>query len=315
MSDTPQLQPSPLIVHSMRDIGRRMSDQGMLEFNIIAGTLTWANNFMLEKLGYTLEQFQTMSIFDITPSGFHYQIRNLIADTIAGKPTKFSIWPATTSDGKVAWWYIFRNETKDPLSWSHGDYIQTTDTNGITYAFMKVTMNATNNYGQLHNQVNELDAWVREQIKRLDDSDQSIYKLIEKLDDKMQHAVDAATKAANTSLDSHKKLSDTREEIKKLINDNNKQLEDKFAEQTGEILKLIGGDYKRDERIERFEKRIELITDLSINAITTQAKKASKGISRKVTIPVSVIAGFFALIQFILQNWGNISKWFKPFSI
>jgi hypothetical protein len=311
MGNTPFPQTYPITINNIRDIGRKMLNQGMFEFNIISGSLTWANDFFLEKLGYTLEQFQTLTIFDITPSGFHDQIRNLIIGAKEGKLVKYFIWPGSTSDGMIAWWYIFKTEVNDPITWSHGDYVQTTETNGIAYVFMKVTMDTTNNYGQLQSHVSELDAWVKDQIHRLDESDQVHHQMIERLENKMQHAVDAATKAANTSLESSKKLNDTKEEIKTLIN----QLEDRFAVHAGEILKLIGDDNKQDQRIERIEKRIELATELAMDAISTQAKKASKGISRKVTIPVSAIAAFFTLLQWMLQNWGDVTKWFRVFKI
>jgi hypothetical protein len=46
-----------------------------------------------------------------------------------------------------------------------------------------------------------------------------------------------------------------------------------------------------------------MTTDLAIKSITMQADKAGKGLSKKVTIPVSITAALVTVIQYLIQNW------------
>ena len=69
------------------------------------------------------------------------------------------------------------------------------------------------------------------------------------------------------------------------------------------ILKLISTDVVHSKRINAFENHVKMTTDLAIKSITMQADKADKGLSKKVTIPVSITAAVVTVIQYLIQNW------------
>lgn len=219
---------------------------------------------------------------------------------------KFFIWPGKTGEGKIIWWYVFQTETHHPTHWSYADLIQTTDDQGVAFAFMRTAMATTNSYGQLHYRVNEMDTWMKNQVQRLDVIDSDIKQSISTINQKMQHAINAATKAADQSLITGKALSNLEISLK----NHSSNMEDRFSAHTGEIIRLMSNDTLHDKRIETFESHVRETTELAVKAITIQADSAAKGLSKKVAIPVSGIAALATLCQWVIQNWPWISKHF-----
>jgi len=269
-----------------------MSDKGFFEIDLVEANITWTNAFTLQKLGLTSEQVRSMTMFDIVPVDLHDPIRDHLEDHASGKPKKFAIWPVKTSTGKISWWYIFDSKVEFPISWSCAEFVQETDVDGPAYTFMRITMMNANSYGTLHNRVQELDSWIHDQVSRLDEKDADHDKALSELSERMKHVVNAATRAASTSLEAASAVKDLKESLKE-------QLE-KHEE---EILKLISTDVHHDRRMEAFEKHVKTTTDVAIKSITTQADKAGKGLSRKVTIPVSTIAAIATIIQWLIQHF------------
>jgi hypothetical protein len=293
-------------ISAMREIGRTMTDRGVFELSLSTGQITWANEFALQKLGYSLSDIQSMTIFDIVPLEFHEDVRNNISSSLSGKTNHFHIWPSKSTDAKIIWWYIFETKTHGSTQWTHGDYIQTTDASGVAFAFMRANMATTNVYGQIQNQIDELDTWVHEQVQRLDDENQDMKVVVQRLDDKLNHAVLAAQKAADTSMQTGV---DTAA-LKEIIQNQNQQFEEKWAIHTGEILRLIGSDVVQEKRFSSFEQHVQATTDLAIRAITMQADKAGKGLSRKVTIPVTAIAAGATVAQWFMVHWNSVMRFF-----
>ena len=145
------------LMEDMRKLGRSLSDKGLIEYNVATGAINWVNDFVLEKTGYTLEQIQRLSIFEIVPEQFHDKMQDSIAVIAKSKEPGSSIWPGKSSLNQITWWYVLQANTQYPIRWAQCDYVQTTENTGTAYTFMCIQMDTTNNYGRLHQKVNELD--------------------------------------------------------------------------------------------------------------------------------------------------------------
>ena len=291
------------VISNLRDTGRRMTNRGVFEFDITTGVFTWANDYALSILGYNQSQLGSLTIFDIVQEEFHDIVRSNLND---GSKFKFYIWPSKMINGDIAWWYISQTQIHHPLQWSHGDLIQKTDSSGVAFSFMKTQMETTNNYSQIQNQLNELDEWVKEQIKNLSEEDKALWEFTKNIEEKISNVVEASTHAANVS-------SSTRKEVEKLgsiMIEQYKSFDEKFASHTTEIIKLMNSDESHNERIEAFEKHIKNITDLAIKAVTVQAERIGKGISKQIAIPVAGITALATAIQWITQHWSDIVRIF-----
>lgn len=287
---------NPILVETttQRDLGRSLSDQGFIEMDLASGHCTWSNEFMLTKLGYTLEQFQTMTIFDLTPEDFHDDIRNSIVDQVKNKYHKFSIWPARAGDGQIIWWYTVRLKAQHPLYWYRAEYLNTTGKNGKEYVSMCAAMFATNGYNDLHNRIEDLQGWTKGEIDRLDNHISTLAETQKLNAEQVTKMMDIITKAVNVGLDNS-------EAIKALGN----RVEDQLANFTAEILRLITTDVVHDQRIKAFEKHMKGVTDKAVTQITTSATAAGKSLSRKVTIPIGLITAGATILQWLIQNYWN----------
>jgi PAS domain S-box-containing protein len=291
---------SDSLIEEMRKQGEEFDDKGLFEFDLITGQVRWANSFALNLMGYTSEQLESMTVFDLVPIQLHERMREGIADRVAGRSPRTSILPIKSADGDVVWWYVFKTKIKSSISWSHSEYIQKTEPKGMAFAFMRMQMDSINYQYEVESKMDELDSWVHSQIDRIDNEVVDIKETITLFSDKIEHAINAAKNASSTSLD-------TKNGISTLI-DKFDDLEREMYDHTSEILRLIKTDVEHDTKFEAFEKHIKMTTDLAIQSIAMQADKAGKGLSKKVTVPVSAIAVIATLIQYVIQNWDDISK-------
>jgi hypothetical protein len=296
--------PTQALVMQMREEGRSRDDTGVFEIDLVENKIVWANDFVLERLEFTLDQIKHMTLFDIIPEAFHQTMQSTVTELSTRKSegekkrTAASIWPSKTASGKITWWAITESTMDFPLIWVHGDHVQTTGQSGMSFLFMQAFMRAANGQSGLYDEVSELKAWTSTQIARLDEADKQLRLGLADLESKIDDALAASKEAATAS-------KDTRAVLQSAFKD----FETKYG---GELLKLIGTDTVHDKKIEAFEKQIKVMTDLAIESlrvqaqkmtqgITTQAEASSKGISRKVIIPVSLIATIAAIIELALR--------------
>jgi F0F1-type ATP synthase membrane subunit b/b' len=284
------------LVDKMRELGESIPDKGLIEYNVVSGAINWANKFVLDKTGYSLEEIKKLTIFDIVPKQFHEKIKDSLSVISGSREPGSSIWPGKTTSGQVSWWYLLQAKTQHPLRWSQCEYVQTTEPSGTAFVFMSIQMDITNKYGAIDQKVAELDRWTRDQINELSRKYRSLEEFIK---DEIRPALNGAKEAADSAKESKKALDELKEDFKKQIN----SINDKAAEHTGEILKLISTDVVHSKRITAFEQHVKMTTDLAIKSITMQADKAGKGLSKKVTIPVSVTAAVVTIAQYLIQNW------------
>lgn len=294
-------------IDAMRNLGGSLADKGFFEVDLISGQMAWMNECALMKMGYTVDQIQNMSIFDIVPSEFQEAITNIVSDTISDKNHKYGVWPFKSADGGVVWWYTVREKDASPLYWYKGEYLNKTDRSGPDYASMCLTMSTVNNYNDLHVKFQEHVSWTRQEIKDLKDNDEKTWVAIEDVKRIGRGAHAAAEKAANYALANEKSIRDLNDKI-----------DEGFSKQTTEIFRLISTDAAHDARIEAYEKAVESATtkaaEKAVNMITAQAEKAGKtitvkaqeagkGLSKKVSVPVGIIATVIGIIQLILNHW------------
>lgn len=282
----------PQSLSDMREAGRSLDDKALFEIDLSSGAITWVNQFVLNKLGYGMEQIRALTIYDLIPEEFHDEINDEVSDKSTGKSRKFSFWPIKNSSGQLVWWYLYKTKIEFPTCWSHAELVQITRHEGPEYTFMRVTMDNASIFNSLQSRVDELDKWIHNKVHTLEVADAGFHKLINDISDKMKHVMNAATSAANTSLE-------VAAAVKNLKGD----VQDTVGKHEEEILKLISTDVHHDRRIEAFEKHVKATTDKAIQSITTQANTAGKGLSRKVTIPVSAIAAIATLLQWLISHF------------
>ncbi len=290
-----------------RSAGEATPDKGLLEVNLGDGAVRWANVFFLSKTGFKLEQLSTMTLFDISPPQFHEQIRDFLADNKQGKTRKHSVWPVRSADNRVVWWYVYQTTTANPVQWLHSEHIQDTDNSGPGFAFMRMHMDSFNSQAEIGERLEDLDNWVHNQVDRIDGEIDGVQRSINSLSTKVDHAASAATHAAQAAIDSRNASVALQTELGQQF----KRFEDSQAEHTSEILKLISTDVLHDRRFEAFESHVRATTDIAVKTISAQADKAGQGLSRKVTVPVSVIAAAATIIQWVVLNWDKVTGFFK----
>lgn len=291
----------------MRESGASYADKGFFEINLVSGQIEWMNDYALRKHGFTMEQAQTMTINSLVPEEFHDSMNSSIADEVKGRSQKFSIWPGRHATGKLIWWYVTKTKSSHPYHWYKAEFLNITERVGAEYAAMIAAMNTANSYNDLATRLLEHQEWTLEQIKRLDEATVGLGQGQKEMRDQIQGCFTAANRAANQSVEAN-------QAIRQLQLD----MEEQFAKQTTEILKLIGTDVVHDQRLAAFEehmkraatvatetavRQISESADKAGKVITTQAHKAGQGLSRKVTIPVSAIAAAATIVQWIISNW------------
>lgn len=296
------------LVMQMRDDGRAQDDCGVFEIDLIEHKITWVNNYAVGRIGYTPEQIKYMSLFDVIPESFRSQMQNAMIEasereTEEKEGVTIAIWPTKSSTGKIIWWATVKSFKEYPTIWIYGDHIQTTGSFGTTYAFMNALMRAANGQFSIHGKLSEFKSWMSDNISRLDEEDKRIKVSVSNLEMKIDDSLEASERAAKISKETY--------DVVEMLRRSFQEFETKYG---AEILKLIGTDTIHDKRIDAFERHVEMTTDLAMKSITLQAKnssdglvkqaeESSKGLSKKVVIPVSVIATIVTIIQILVERF------------
>jgi len=294
-------------IDSMRNLGSSLSDKGFFEIDLLSGSIAWMNQFSLDSMGYALEQIQSMTVFDVVPPEFQESVTNVVSDTIAGRNHKYGIWPFKSGDGGVVWWYTVREKDEPPLYWYKAEFLGKTAKAGKDYAAMCVAMTTINGYNDLSTKFYDHVSWTKAEIDGLKAADEKVWKAIEEVKRIGRGAHAAAEKAANFALANDKSIKDL-----------STNMSDGFSKQTLEIMRLISTDAGHDERFKIFETGMDKAaaaaveratvaivkqTEKAGTAITHRAEQAGKGLSKKVSIPVGIIATIATIIQLIIQHW------------
>jgi hypothetical protein len=287
-----------------RDTGRNLEDKAVFEINYSSSSIDWANDFALEKLGYTLDQITSMSIFDLSPERFHEKIREDMASDARDRERRFSILPLRSMTGLVSWWYVYKIKSSLPKKWMSAEHLQDTAMIGPEFTFMCLQMDALNYHADLELRMDDLESWVQHQVDRVDRDIHTIKDKVDSVGVKTDHAVTAAKNAAQHSLDAKNASLAVQSEFKSQF----QKFEDSQVGHTAEILRLIGMDSILDMRVKSFEEHVKLTTEDAVKAIEAQADSSGKGLSRKITIPIGVLVGLATVVQVVISNWDRIIK-------
>lgn len=291
------------VIREVRESGRATEDRAVLEVNMAVGAFSWANEFALRTLGYTPEQLTSMSVFDVAPEQFHERIREEMTEAVDGKPRRFSVRPMRTSAGTVCWWYVYQVRSHIPLQWMFAEHIQDTPTEGPEFSFMSMQMDTVNSQASLEARMEDLDEWVREQVQRVDGDVHEVRRKMDDLIGKTDAAIRAAKNAAENALDAKNAANGLKAEL----DDHFERFDDSQSRHTTEILKLISTDTLHEKRIQTFEEHVKTTTEVAVRAIEAQANRAATGLSRKVTVPVGLIALMATAIQLAIQHWPSLT--------
>lgn len=281
-------------VNEMRDIGRSMSDRGFIEVNFSTGTISWVNEHMLKKLGYTLQQITSMSVFDVVPEEHHDISRGSIYDLQKNRAYRFSIRPILTADQKVSWWYSLKVSATSTTAWFKSELLMITEKSGPEYISMVASMQTTIGYNDLYNRLHELQNWSEDAVKRLDAKDKELEDKIVELSRDVRSTKKAAETAANVGL-----------EVQSAMKNLETNIANEMSSQTTEILNLITTDSLHSARLDAFENHVKATTQTAMTAITNKANEAGSGLTKKVTIPISAIAAIATIIQYLIQHFGH----------
>lgn len=303
------MQPKGLPYDSivMRELGQSYVDKGFFEVNLVSGAVEWANEFVLSKYGMTLDQIQAMTIYDLVPSEHHDALAGSVADESKGRTQKFSIWAGKAANGQLVWWYITKAKAAHPYHWYKAEYLNTTAKTGPEYTAMLAAMNTANSYNDLAARLLDYQEWTQGEIKRLDSANETLRQGQIEMQEQLKGCLAAANRSANEAVEANQRIQKFEQNV-----------ENQFAKQTTEILRLISTDVVHEQRMASFEsamkkaaadaatnaiKEIAVQAEKASKAITTQTNKAGQGLARKVTIPVGVIATIATIIQWIITNW------------
>jgi len=290
----------------MRELGQSYVDKGFFEVNLASGVMEWMNEFALEKYGMKLEQIQAMTVYDLVPGEHRDALASSVADESKGRSQKFSIWPGKTANGKIVWWYVTKAKSAHPHHWYKAEYLNTTEKTGSEYASMLAAMNTANGINDLTSRLLDHEEWTQAEVKRLNASDESLRQGQIEIQEQIKGCLAASNRAANEAMAGNQSITQLKA-----------GMEDQFARQTGEILRLISTDVVHEQRMAAFEthmkkaasdaaasavKEIAVSAEKAGKAITVQAHKAGQGLAKKVTIPVASIAAVATLIQWIINT-------------
>lgn len=284
-----------------RKLGESLRTQGFFEIDFIDGCITWANQFALVKMGYSIEQITTLSIFNIIPEEFHEYARNSMSNKQSGNYSHYEMWPFLSSNREIIWWYTTEINHEDSRIWLKSEYLNKTLQSGPEMNLMIITLNTVQAYNELVLRIEKQEV----KIDQLEHKNLEHNKIIHDINTKLGTIEGIARSAADSSFQNS-------ENLKKFSETFNKALD----EQTAEILRLIMTNAVHDERMKQFNKVLqeaaEKTTTTAIGKITEQSEHAGKQMikrvdeagskaSRRITIPLGLLVLIATFVQIFIQ--------------
>lgn len=286
------------------------SNPGKNVFEIVEkdGTISWASDFILSTTGYTLDQISSMSLVNLSPDSLSSRVSSNIS--LSREMMKTSIWPIRTSSDSVSWWYVNKEAHDDYSGWYSAQLVSTTPKIGEDFWRMSILMDILNNQNDIGNRIDHHERVIENDITELKRSDKSITDALDSIRSQHKHMMSVVKSSANHSL-----------EVSQLIKKLKREVEEGFSNQMAEILKLIQTDVIHDERINAFDnhmrevaenamKSMKNTADATAEEFKSKAVEAGKGLTRKVTIPVSLVAAFMSGVQWIITHWDKLAPHF-----
>lgn len=283
----------------MRDIGQSSAwyaTQAMFETNVSDGKISWMNPYALDILGISEIQASHLSLTELAPSTLSGIIAASIVYGIELDRVRNLIWPMRAADGTVVWWYVTKLRATDGMLWSRASLVAKTPESGPEFDSLVAMAETVVNHNEL-------------ELK------------FQKYQQRSEREVEILSQM-NRDLKAHQMGQDSAfNQMSREVRELRHFVQNGFSDHTEEILRLISTDKIHSGQIEKFDKhaketetrtiiRISDQAELKVRAvedkIDRKAVEAGKAISKKLTLPISIIASVVTATQWIIQHWGEI---------
>jgi len=269
------------ITKSMRDSASG-SDSRVFEVSLTSGCITWANPAAEGACG----KIVGASLHGMVLQTHRDRLLEVISEAMAGKVHRRTIWPVR-SGPDVLWWESSIIETSGDLVWVACRAVITTPASGGVYDIAEAMSAAAALCASSACEILELRKEMSSTVESFKEEDSETKSHI-------KAAIRAAGKAADAAMENASALDRL-----------NASISVGFEEHTVEILKLISTDAMHDARMKAFEEHVKKTTTSAVKSIVSQADKAGRGLSKRVTVPVGVIAAVLTFIQWLIVNWNK----------
>ena len=252
------------------------SDSRVFEVSLTSGCITWVNSKAEALCGKVVGA----SLHGMILQTHRDKLLEVVSDAMNGKIHRRTIWPVQYGD-TISWWETTVIELSEDLAWIECKIAIKTPMAGDIYEMAAIISAYTGICAANNCEIAEL----KKELLIITES-------FKEEDTKIKSAIRAAGKAADATMENAHALDSLTARIS-----------NKFDEHTVEILKLISTDAMHDARMKAFEEHVRKTTVSAVKSIVSQADKAGRGLSKRVTIPVGVIAAILTFIQWLIVNW------------
>ena len=263
------------ITKSMRESVSE-SDSKVFEVSLTSGCITWIN----PEAETTCGKIVDASLHGMVLHTHRDKLLEVISDAMKGRIHRRTIWPVQSGEA-ISWWETIVIELSEDLAWVEFKVFVKTPTVGDMYEMAAAISASTGACAAKICEITDL----RKEILIIAES-------VKEEDSRVKSSIRAAGNAADAAMENAHSLD-------KLTT----RISNKFDEHTVEILKLISTDAMHDARMKAFEEHVKKTTTSAVKSIVSQADKAGRGLSKRVTVPVGVIAAILTFIQWLIVNW------------
>jgi archaellum component FlaC len=274
------------VVQRMRSYGRSLQDRGFTEDSLEEGNFRWANDFILEKTGWTLSEIQSKLVADVLPERYLAELK----ERRAGKRSKFFIFPFKTADSRVSWWLARDYGELDSLHWSVAKFLSTTSSTGLDFEVMHSVMESANLAGEILLQHEDHNKWAKDEVGRLDAVDSSLRRDFGDIKLKAGLAEQMARDAVNHSLNTNETLKNFKV-----------QIEGFEKEIRGALTKMEGLEERVTDGIVRLMKTDEFYS---------RQAAAVRGLTKNIVLSVAAIVAAGVMAQVIASHWDKVVRIF-----
>lgn len=288
----------------MKELASSRPNRAVFEIIEKTSEISWASDFALSITGYGLDEIVHMTLVNLAPEFLASRVSSTW--TSIGDSTRSLIWPIRSADKTVTWWYATTEASESGIRWFSAQLISRTDSVSEDYVRMYVLMDILNSQHDLTARLSDHEKWTQNEITELRRTDQAISQALESIRNQQKHIISISKNAADGTMETRQLLKSLRSEM-----------DDGFTNQMVEILKLIQTDALHDERIEAFDKHMKNVAQQAMTTMQesahatakefqSKAVEAGKGLTRKVTVPVGLVAALMSGIQWLITNWDKL---------
>lgn len=266
----------------------------MVEVDLTSGCITWANESAVTACPRHGGELVGMSLHGLIAESHREKLLEVMSEATSGNVYQKTLWPVSGGT-KVYWWSAELLEAPEPgedLAWFYCRTASVTDPSGGSYDVASISSEGMLSAAAALGHARASSLSLTKHMKAVKDEVSSLRDEDEKTRENIKAAIRAAGAAADAAM-ANKAATDA------LIS----RVSEQFDMHTVEILRLISSDAANDARMKVFEDQVKKTTALAIRSVVSTADKAGRGLSKRVTIPVGVIAAVLTFIQWLITNW------------